>query len=546
MKREDLVCELKVASFLFGWYSLFMLSRLSWLVVFCLSLIWYALFMPWLGFRDPDAFYHGMSSWMLLHHGPLLHFPWLDLTTLGTHYADQHFLFHLMTALFQWPFGMETGLRVATLFCAALLVTISYGCAKAWGIRWRWIVPLLLLTQFSLVFRLELAKASALALLWFGLGMTAMVMADRRLSRWPSIWLGLIAGFGFLLSHGGWSLLLVMQVVFVGVQGIWLRWIEHRSWREIVRSSSVFVFLGTLVGIGLGWIVHPNAAELWPFLRVQLIDVAIRPPQGIALGAEWQSPGIGGVVSLMGISFLVLLAMSLLLTMYSKKEIEADRKRLVVLVGACVLVLMVLLFKSVRFVEYAAFLIAFLLALLIECIDWSLVMKGQFHVFPFKRLLSTRVVCLVIGLLSCVVLSVQGSLAFQSLHDQTQYRVVPVAAAAFLSRLPSGVRLFHASWDLFPSLFSVAPQLKFMSGLDPTFLAMQDHQLAEVLQGIREDDVPADWPEIVRGVGAEYILVEVKRTPMFVEALVASNEVERLFSQDGILIYRVLPQKVIH
>ncbi|QQR60463.1 hypothetical protein IPH19_03550 [Candidatus Uhrbacteria bacterium] len=63
-------------------------------VAFFLGSAWFSLFQIWGSFPDPDAFYHAKIASLMLERGPLLSFPWLDLTVLHSGFNDQHLLFH--------------------------------------------------------------------------------------------------------------------------------------------------------------------------------------------------------------------------------------------------------------------------------------------------------------------------------------------------------------------------------------------------------------------------------------------------------------------
>src|SRR5574337_558546 len=117
---------------------------------------------------------------LIASQGPLHQFPWLDLTTLGQHFADQHFLFHVLLIPFVRWFGMFPGTQLAAVFFAGLFVTVFYAVLRQLKISRAWFWTALLAASPFLILRLSLGKASPLALAWFVSGLRAM--ATRR--RW--------------------------------------------------------------------------------------------------------------------------------------------------------------------------------------------------------------------------------------------------------------------------------------------------------------------------------------------------------------------------
>ncbi|MBU1348627.1 hypothetical protein KJ781_01000, partial [Patescibacteria group bacterium] len=89
------------------------------LAVFLLAAAYFCLMMPWGVFQDPDAFYHAHAAFLLWRDGPLLAFPWLDLTTLGASFADHHILFRAVEAPFVAWFGWAMGSRITSILLSA-------------------------------------------------------------------------------------------------------------------------------------------------------------------------------------------------------------------------------------------------------------------------------------------------------------------------------------------------------------------------------------------------------------------------------------------
>ena len=180
-----------------------MLRIMKWLRslgVFIGAAAWFCVMISWTGFSDPDAFYHAHMALLIWQHGPVMSFPWLDLTLVGMHFADLHFLFHLFVAPFVGLLGQFQGLRVASVILAALFVVVFEACLHWLEIRWSVVWSILLVLLYAFLFRVLVAKATPVALIWYVLGLTAAW------KRKP--WLVLLVAFAYALSHGGWIYLI--------------------------------------------------------------------------------------------------------------------------------------------------------------------------------------------------------------------------------------------------------------------------------------------------------------------------------------------------
>src|SRR5690242_4855036 len=125
---------------------------------------------------DFDGYYHIKWSAMLwdgLRHG---HFPpaftWLPLTTLSpSHYADQHFLFHILLIPFTWTGDLTLGAKIAAALFGSLAVLSVYWLIVRYRIRYP-LLWLLALAGCSWLFyaRLSMTKAESISLVFMVVG----------------------------------------------------------------------------------------------------------------------------------------------------------------------------------------------------------------------------------------------------------------------------------------------------------------------------------------------------------------------------------------
>jgi hypothetical protein len=108
---------------------------MSYVVVFVLSFALFLLYQANSVFADPDSFYHVKMALLMRDQGTIHNFPWLGLTTLGQHYTDQHYLYHVLLIPFVTALPPLIGMKLATVFFAAAFMTTFYWFLRTFGVR---------------------------------------------------------------------------------------------------------------------------------------------------------------------------------------------------------------------------------------------------------------------------------------------------------------------------------------------------------------------------------------------------------------------------
>lgn len=442
------------------------------LVILSLSAAWLAVFIPWNGFSDPDAFYHAKAAQLILAHGPIWSFPWLDLTLLGSSYADLHFLFHLIVAPFVKLFGMFLGLRVATLILAALFIVMFDSCLRWLAIRHSTVWTALLLVSHAFIFRLLLGKATPLALIWFFVGLAAAW------KRRP--FLVALATAAFALSHGGWIILAGSVALIACEDVIFMHFVEDVPWKNLFRRARWQEAAAAFLGGAAGLLLHPNAGNILRFAWAQTVTIGLGTPfQHVILGNEWLPAAPGEtLVSLAPLVIAVIVGLTGLLFAFRRAE-EGEmrplsREHLVTSLGVLVAVLLALTLKSRRFVEY----LVPVLALWAGAI-WSLVDEKKL------RRLAGRKVLALLAVIAVALVTKQVFESWKQFHPAGYPDdAFAVSMDAISRRASPGDRVFHSSWDEFPILFSRDDRLRYVSGLDPTFLYIASSTLSDRVRDV--------------------------------------------------------------
>ena len=130
---------------------------LSYVVVYAAAFALFLAFQASPYFADPDSFYHAKMALLIRDQGIVHQFPWLNLTTLGQHYTDQHFLYHVLLIPFVTWLPPLIGLKLATVMFGATLATVFYWAARRLGARWPLLFVFLFLATRPLTFRISRA-----------------------------------------------------------------------------------------------------------------------------------------------------------------------------------------------------------------------------------------------------------------------------------------------------------------------------------------------------------------------------------------------------
>ncbi|MEN9558264.1 MAG: hypothetical protein RL141_633 [Candidatus Parcubacteria bacterium] len=550
--------------------------------------------MPWGRFADPDAFYHAHISWLLWTRGPLEAFPWLDLTTLGTAFADQHFLYHVLLAplarVVAWVAPGPFAELWATQFLAVGLATAT--ALVAWMAlkridpprAWLWTAFLLIVSGFT--GRMLLGKASPLAVAAF-IGVIASVVGDDGhrfkqnsrtyahraaaelaplrgaqtvlTARWAYVrlfCLNLLRGlpyaiflFGFLfaLSHGGWIIALLAAGLMLSTDIILNRVGHSLSWRRAVTRAPWRSSLGLLAGIGVGLCLHPNRDVLFSFLWTQVITAGIAPPSGLVQGMEWRPASVSSLIATLAPLLLALLAgaMGMLATLMRKpRQVMVDDLRRLILLLMPVALTLALTFKSRRFVEYLAPALALAVAALWRMVDWP-VFRAELRTVTdaWPRIL--RRAALPVALIVAVVIPVRHTwqtwMALRRNGDAYAFNTYRTTFAAISARAKPGDRVFHTSWDEFPLLFAADDRLRYISGLDPAFLHDANPGLSRAVRDLTLGIATSTaWQVIVEQTGSQYVFTTPKRHPAFDAAIAADPRFHELARDMNTAAYEII------
>lgn len=424
-------------------------------------------------FPDPDSFYHaGMAGLSASGTFPS-RFPWLELTTLRSTYADLHFLYHLALVPFVRLFGAMAGLRIATITAVGLFTIALFVLLRALRTKGAFVFTLLLLGSAAFMFRANLAKAQGFAFVVLFLGLMAIARRSR-----TGVFLACLFAT-WTSSH--WPVLAVTVAAFSLLHIFTTALGDPRSWRTIARSvrDAVELLVSAAVGVAAGLIVNPYFPGILDVTRDQIIRIAL--VGGIPeanVGIEWGALGVGEFFRSVGF-LLPLLFLAVVGTVATCGQLvrgqtvdDRDRATHALAFGLLAIAFAVLTLRSRRHIEFfVPFAVLFCAVGMQPVIGWlwpPRLQVGWRRPGAVRR--STATAVLVIALIGFSV----GS--FRALRDQRQYfvdgfRADHLRGAAMWVRehVPAGQLVFHADWDDFPFLFLNDRDHRYLVGLDPRF-----------------------------------------------------------------------------
>jgi hypothetical protein len=494
--------------------------------------------MPWDKLPDPDAFYHAAMAKLTWESGPVTSYPWLDMTTLGTHFADQHFLFHVIQSPFVHFLGLTQGSRISSLLFAILsLIGIAIIFYKL-RLRPYWLWPLLLALSNPFSTRMVLGKASPLVILLWLVGLTSALVGEK-----GGFSLVFLASLLFTLTHGGWIILPGSILILILGQIIYFKAIENKKLIESIRSANWIFLVTSAIGVFTGLLLHPGRSELLSLLWIQVVKIGIVTPQNILpMGIEWEAAAPGTLLAMTSV-FGIILLLIIPGLMFARKNLSFDKGgrgdlgiKLIISWSLLIAVLIALTLKSSRFSEYLQPALAIWAASLAQLVDWKK-LKEWLQMGEGK--ISKNILPAVIFIAALVVLLNGTMNGYRALHDKPEFKddQYLTATNAISNQAKPGDRVFHSQWDEFPVLFARDQRLKYIAGLDPNFfyeatstLALDYFDLSFHAASTTRDQA---WELIHDRLGAKYALVDTIRWPDLAKLLNSDPRFEKIGQGEG-------------
>jgi len=491
---------------------------MSYLAVFVLSFVLLLLFQANTVFADPDSFYHAKMALLMREQGIISEFPWLQLTTLGQHYTNQHLLYHALLIPFETALPPLLGLKLATVFFGSAFMTCFYWFMRSFQVRWPFFFFLLLLLSRPLTFRMSLAKAPSTALIFLLLGLAYVFRFQIKRAA--------ILAFTYVWYYGGFPLLGVGTAIYAAVSAMYNRLHKRTRSHQLIHNVLALASKRTLgrsylsrnwaillaVGAGLtaGIVLNPYFPDNLYFYWEQTVNIGIINFQKvIGVGAEWYPYGFSALAVNAAFASLLLLV-SVVAIIFRAKHLSKQTITLLLLTAF----FFVLTLKSRRYIEY--YVPFAILASAFTISDSLASDHGRAFLKELRRLIfHNRATKFFAGFLLIYLLAGAGYIAGRDVSGQlrdlrsgyplTRFQKVGEWMQA---NTPPGARIVHSDWDEFPPLFYYNSHNTYIVGLDPTFFYKANPDLYDLWVNITLGRFSGDLHQAVtERLGAKYVLV---------------------------------------
>jgi len=408
-------------------------------------------------------------------------FEWLPLTTLGpTQYADQHFLFHVLLMPFTWFGDLRLGAKLAAVLFGSAAVFSLYWLTLRYRIRYPllWLMALLG-CGWAFYVRLNMTKAQSISIVFIVAGI--ILLFERKY-----VWLA-PAAFLYVWTYNLFVLLGVLAVIWTAV--VW--WSERKfEWKPL---------LWTAVGMLAGFVINPFFPRDIHLFIQHLIAKSGKMSISSGVGFEWYPlvsleflQGAFVACAAMGVGYI---AFGYALGFNRNERVRLQRPLLLMIFSTFLLLITV---RSARFMEYWPPLAVIFAAFAMQS-AWDAgksdsdksdakveesdsgsgdeeACEGVGEEAPAARLGKWRVA--VIGLLLAAGMVYSLRVAHAKIPEITlapdQYRA---GAEWMRANIPAGALIYDLFWWDFPKLLYYDTEHRYVSGLDPIYLAAQHPEL---------------------------------------------------------------------
>ncbi|MFH1425908.1 MAG: hypothetical protein ABIG66_00530 [Candidatus Kerfeldbacteria bacterium] len=504
------------------------------LLIFCIAVAAFSLWLASPTFADPDSFYHiKISEMMIKKRQAITEFPWLQFTTLKNAYVDHHLLYHVYLIPFILALGTTVGVKLATILLGSGTVTLFCCLLQKMKVRYSLLFSILLLFSYSFAFRMGLSKAPAVGFLFLTGGFLLMAMKQHRLL--------ILTSFLFVWSYGGFLLLPILAGIYSLIGAF--RYVQKNG-KAFERKKMLRLFLplaATVAGTAAGLLIHPSFPQHIIFLWQQIIEIGLINQQNvIGVGNEWYPSEI---ITLISDNILVagLLASGLIAFFATtKKQTTAS-----ITAGVLVFIFFIFTLKSRRYSEYFIPWAVLFSAL-------SLHLSGALDALPrllkkAKQKMSSNAVTATAGAVAAIyclfifggVCAMGAENVYDSHHHGIPLTDFADAGKWLRTHSNKGDIVFHSNWDIFPQMFYHVARDRFIVGLDPTFMYNYDQELYWEWVDITKGEQTKNLYEIIGDdFNARFVVIENDHTAMM-NNVIADGRFKKTYEDASYTIFRL-------
>ncbi|MEC9071756.1 MAG: hypothetical protein VX938_05220, partial [Myxococcota bacterium] len=358
------------------------------------------------------------------------------------------------------------GLKWASVLTAAAVPAALCLLLHRMGTPWPGLFALLAWTGALIMpGRLLMLRAQNVAIVGVALALWCLATRRHRI-------LALVS-FAMMQAYHGAVLLLPLAMLDLGIRRVRE---EVWAWKPL---------LAVVVGLCAGLLLSPWFPENVDYLLFHTL-YKLTNPQHLAVGSEWQSPS---VIHILRESWPVLTCLVLAIIIRARRR-QGWPGHEIVLWGAASLLCLLLYLKAWRFAEYFVPVAAIFTALLIR--DDGKEQEGAPEPARAPSMKQDNQVRLLL-VITAICIAAGGWLGMRTVADRAEFEPAKYGeiAKALGADAQRGDMVFNRAWEDFVFLFWQRSDLRYVTGLDPNYLAYEDparFQLWMWIRGISPDE----------------------------------------------------------
>lgn len=397
-----------------------------------------------------DGYFHAKYALLLRTLGLMREFKWAAHSLWADQFADKEFLYHVYLIPFTWFDDLATGIKLASVLMAALVLTSFYAILLLNRFRYPWLwYGLLLASGWFFLYRLNAARPHVVAialLLW-----TVHLVINQRHRALA------VVVFVYSLSYTGFVLPLIVAVI-VSVHLFLIA-------REVDWKTPLVVLGASLAGMLVNPF-FPNNLRMFFVQNLYVPWMSLQTNVDLAMAGEFEPLDtrfllmvhLAVVLPYAGAAYLALV-----------RPVELDRKTTSLFVVSCSLVGLTFMIR--RFIEYSVPITLLFLAAFYTCQLKGFSLRGALARGGRTRLLAAAAAAFVVVLTAGLfVRSYVDALP----HFRVPESILKDSALYLLEHTDDDELVFTCDWDDTPALFFYNHRNRYPVFMDPNFMYVWD------------------------------------------------------------------------
>lgn len=452
-----------------------------------------------------DGFFHVQQA-----RAPWGGMPWMPLSLFADGWVDHQLLFHVLLAPLTWVFDGIVAAKVGAALLGAFGLWGIYVFLRVEGAPLPLLFALLpAAMSWQFLVRLEMPRVQGLSLGLLLLVSLALVRDRPRAA--------FALSFAYAWAYHVSALVLPVAALHVVIGLLPLAVERPRlAWRAPAAA---------VAGLVSGFVIHPHSPRTLRFFW-QHVVLKVQNRAALPVGGEWEQGGVTALLAVAGGGVAALIVAAGLAAWRRGQRAELPVSRLTIFALVLAAGATVGALRSTKFLEYSVPL---------SCLALGLAVRDR-RLFRGRVSMKTALPLAALVLIGFLGSSWRAADAIQ--REEPAPDRLETAMRWLHAEDPSGPMVYHFSWNDFPELVFWGPENRYVVGLDPHFLYLQDPALWDLYAKIEQGWGTNPSKPIHQRFGARWAVL-VLPWPGAVEILDADPGLSLAYSDDHARIYRV-------